>query len=42
MHYLTHINVAIQHRCYQRNDQDIACGMRILTVTKERKKRSTS
>ena len=36
-YYLTHIKFAIQHRCYQLNDQDIVCGMRILVVTKERK-----
>jgi len=36
-YYLTHIKFAIQHRCYQLNDQDSVRGMRILIVTKERK-----
>ena len=35
MYYLMHI--VIQHRCYQRNDQDTVRGMRILTGMKERK-----
>ena len=37
MYYLTHINVVIQHRCYQLNDQDTVRGIRILTEMKERK-----
>ena len=37
MYYITHIKFAIQHRCYQLNDQDIACGIRILTEMKGRK-----